>query len=241
MAAEVITVPFGVGELYLTTNATPGQSIYVGGLQELALKITRTTKGFKGAYLFDLLKAITGAEAVLTAKYGAFKPTLIASVLGGTVAAGYRALVKDELMGAAALTYAVAHPTGMQDKGACDATGTPLTRVASAPAAGQYSVVEATGVYTFASSAVYSVSYTWDASTTLGQKVDIVNSLMAAPTSWYQIDAFNPAEKTGFVFNKALPKSLNLPRKNDDFLVEDLEFDLIPDSTGKLGTVYLGV
>lgn len=242
MANEVITVPFGVGELYLTDNASPAQAFYVGGLQELTLKISKTTKGFKGAYIFDLLKAITGAEATLSAKYGGFKADLMASVLGGVTTTGHRRLIQSESTGTiSGATYTVVNTTGYQDKGVCDENGVPLKRTSGAPGTTEYSVTTG-GVFTFNAAAngkVYTVRYTYSVAGS-GKNVAISNSLMAAPSTFYQVDAFNPTENMGFVMSKAVAKSLDFPRKNDDFTVQGIEFDLYPDANGLLGTVYFG-
>jgi hypothetical protein len=241
MANEVLTIPFGVGELYLTTNDAVPVSHYVGGLQELQLKITKTSTGFKGAYLFDLATFITGAAATLSAKYGAFKAGLSAAVLGGVVSAGSRILIQSEALTISGGTATALNTTGFVDKGVCDETGKALTRVASGatPQVGEYKVTSG-GVYTFdtgANGKAYTARYTYTSAVT-GKSTAISNALMAAPTSWFSIDAFNPAEGTGFVFPKALATNLDIPRKNTDPVVQSLEFNIIPDSTGLLGTIY---
>jgi hypothetical protein len=98
------------------------------------------------------------------------------------------------------------------------------------------------GVYTFntdANGKVYTVRYTYSVPST-GKSAVLSNQLIAVPTLWYQIDSFNPEDKTGYVFPKALPKTFDLPRKNDDFIIQGIEFDVMPDASQVLGTIYQG-
>lgn len=126
----------------------------------------------------------------------------------------------------------------LRDLGVRDAVGNPMTRVASAPATGQYTV--AAGVYVFntadAAKVVY-ISYEYTATDTLAKQFTLTNQAMGyAPTFMAVLSApFN-----GKNFHLRLPacisNKLGLAFKNDDFVIPEFDFDAFADSAGIVAT-----
>ena len=131
------------------------------------------------------------------------------------------------------------------DHGVLDLTsGLYLSRVASAPATGQYSV--AAGVYTFAAADTLhrvSISYSYTAAA-VGKTVAVSNAVMAL-ASGVQLVAYGPARSGGHVLGVKLysahfPK-LALALKPSDFTVQSLEFFASQDSAStSIMDVYTG-
>lgn len=119
-------------------------------------------------------------------------------------------------------------------------TGVPLTRVASAPAAGQYSVNETTGVYTFASAdtgKAVLISYNYNAASG-ASKISINNQLQgAAPTFLMTLAETYGSKVVNVTLNACVAGKLSLPLKNQDFTVPNLEFQAYADAAGAIGTI----
>jgi len=119
------------------------------------------------------------------------------------------------------------------------ATGQPLTKVASAPTIGQYSV-SATGTYTFAAAdaanaVVFSYTYT---ATTGGVVTTITNKDMGAAPLFKTIytTAYQNKRLT-IQLNSCQVDDLKLSAKNDDFAIPEMSFSAFADSAGNIGIV----
>jgi hypothetical protein len=130
--------------------------------------------------------------------------------------------------------------TGKLDLGVIDAiTGTPLTRVASAPATGQYSVVPGTGVYTFATAdagknVLLSYVYT---TPVVGESVVLTNQDMGPATSFTAVMAFMyGAEQDVLTLNNAIATDAAIATKMGDFAKPTLGFVCATDVNDTLGT-----
>lgn len=186
-------VIFGAGDLFLkeASGATP-KSIKAATLKGASADISEELVKLRGAKKFP--KDVANGEASLTGtiSLGEIQPAIVAaSMPGATTAAGYEELVTDALAAipTTPFTITVAGSADFnEDYGVEFADGTPLTRVASAPTAGQYSVNETTGVYTFASADNVSgksvaISYVKDVAST-GQTTSYTNQLMGSGSTW---------------------------------------------------------
>jgi hypothetical protein len=130
--------------------------------------------------------------------------------------------------------------TWTQDLGVINsATGVPMTRVASAPAAGQYSV--ALGVYTFASADNVSgvsvkISYNW--TTTGGQTVTVPNQAMGIGATFKSVlsTTYNGLGST-WTLNASIATKFAVATQLEDFMKPDFEWDAYTDSTDTLGTI----
>lgn len=120
-------------------------------------------------------------------------------------------------------------------------TGLPLTKVASGPTTGQYSV--SAGVYTFAAAdttKVMLISYTYTISAT-GQKIVVTNQLLGT-TPTFQANLYSTFQ--------SLPLTVKLPNcvsgklgfstKLDDYAMPDFEFSAFADASGNVATWSFG-
>ena len=134
-------------------NPTP---LLFGTMQEAEIEIKRDLKQLHGQNQFPV--KIAGGKGSINGKakfatiFGAMLETIM---FGQSASSGIQASVYDTVGAVIPATPYQVTPTPpssgtwLKDQGVIDAaTGRPMTRVASAPAAGQYSV--AAGVYTFA-------------------------------------------------------------------------------------------
>ncbi len=243
MAIEVMNLMLGTGELYWTPTGANPTPIYIGFLQELAVKMAGTSKKFKANKLFPADSALVGAELTGTAKFGQDKGDILAGIIGGVISTGMRVLMQAESTGViAAATYTAANPTGFEDKGVCDETGVQLTRVASAPSTTQYSVTTG-GVYTFnagANGKTYTIRYTYTVST--GKQLLVSNQLAGAARQTYVVEAYNVygAIKSGYRFPKAVITDWGAPMKSDDFVVQDVSMEFLPDANDEIMRKFWG-
>lgn len=120
------------------------------------------------------------------------------------------------------------------------ATGLPAIKVASTPAAGQYSV-SAAGVYTFNtgdSTKAVLINYTYtDAST--GQTLTISNQLLGITPS-FRLDYYTTRNNTPFVarFNQCQANKLSIASQLEDFIMPEFDVSLFADASGTIGKLY---
>jgi hypothetical protein len=131
------------------------------------------------------------------------------------------------------------------DLGVRNPSGVPMTRVASAPAVGQYSV--SAGVYTFNST---------DATTYAGLKFYIdfrytitatgnqiaVQSQLLGSTPLVSLDVVVPfgGKQFTFKFPQATAGKLSVATKLDDYAIPALDFECFADATGNIYTIGIG-
>ncbi len=117
------------------------------------------------------------------------------------------------------------------------ATGLPLTRVASSPATGQYSV--AAGVYTFAAADTtlgVKISYTYTTST--GATLTIANQPMGvAPTFKTILSMPYNSQKFSLTLNACVADGISFNTSLEDFLKQPFSFMAFVDASQTLGTL----
>lgn len=146
---------------------------------------------------------------------------------------------------AAAASVTVAHAATFKgDHGCDDAAGKPMVRVASAPAVGQYSVNETTGVYTFAVAEAGTLTIYYRATTTTGTTVKLSGGVLASNKALALV-LFN-ATKTGFgtsTYGVEVPNAritkLGEARKAGDFTEWDFEFSADTDALNDALRAYM--
>lgn len=131
------------------------------------------------------------------------------------------------------------HATFLVDQGVFyAATGIQLQRVASSPAAGQYSV--AAGVYTFAAadaSANMLLNYTYTTSTG-SQEIVVNNELQgAAPTFQMNFTEQFQSKIFNIQLNACVASKLTFPAKNQDFIINDFEGEAYADAAGVIALI----
>ena len=128
------------------------------------------------------------------------------------------------------------------------ATGVPLTKVASAPATGQYSVNSSTGVYTFAAgdtgtSSGVVVNYTYNLAAT-GNTATIINQAMGSNVQFKGIYTTalpiqGVIKRMTLQFNVMTTSDLKMSAKQDDFMMPEMSASVMADSAGNVGVLSL--
>lgn len=249
-AGDFFAVPLVDAQGNPINNPTP---IQIGAMQEMSLDFSGDLKELYGQKQFAL--AVARGKVKTTGKFkGAqIHGAALNSLFFGT---GYssgsmHAINTDSsgvLVPSSPYTVTVTPPssgTYVDDMGVLDANAVPMTRVASAPAAGQYMVNTATGLYTFASADVGKkvfINYRYSYSLTSAKRITLTNMAMG------QAPAFKAYMQTTFQGKRALvilesvvsTKLQLLATKQDDFSVPSVDFSANADASGStLGDIYV--
>lgn len=225
-------------------NPTP---LIFGTLQDTELDIKFELKQLHGQNQFAVAVgrgkgSITG-KAKLADIRAAFLETIVFGVAGTS---GLTDMVYDTVGAAVPATPFQITPTvpnsgtWQADLGVIDSTtGRALTRVASAPAAGQYAV--AAGVYTFNTGdqgKVMYISYRYTATSTVARRISISNLPMGYAPS-FRADFYGPYQGKSCVLtlNNCISEGFKLGAKNDDFSVPEVGFTAFADAGGVIGTL----
>ncbi len=225
-------------------NPTP---LIFGTLQDTDLDFKFELKQLHGQNQFAVAVgrgkgSVTGKAKLADIRAG-FLETL---VFGSAGASGLTSMVYDTTGAAIPTSPFTITPTvpgggtWNADLGVIDATtGRAMTRVASAPATGQYSV--ATGVYTFAAAdtgkTVY-INYRYQATSTVARRITLNNLPMGyAPT--FRADFYGPylGKSVVLTLNNCISDGFKMTSKNDDFTVPEMGFQAFADAGGVIGTL----
>lgn len=238
---------FGVGSLYAipnTANPTPSK---IGALQDVSVDFSFDIKQLYGGTQFPLEQARGKAKIDIKATTGRIDGVALNTFLFGlTTSTGETLNSIDEAGSVPAVsgpyTITVANSgTWLTDFGVYDTTAKKyLTRVASGPTTGQYSV--AAGVYTFAAADTLhnvKISYTYSSSST-GTKLAFTNQLMGSNIV-FSLDLVNAFTGGDGVKRSLLmhfpavqcPK-LTMPLKMDDFTMSSLDMSAQDDGSGNV-------
>jgi hypothetical protein len=241
---------FGAGKIFVTplqdvhgnpiTNGTP---VEVGVLQSTSVDISYDLKELFGRGQFAVDAARGKGSIKCKATMGRINGALLNSVFfGGVVTDGGITAVAQTINGAvvaASVTPVVPNSgTFVKDLGVTDGKAIPLKRVASAPATGQYSVDEATGVYTFASADVGKtvfISFKYTA-TVAGAKSGIVSNLDMGYTPEFSVDLFRDYKGKffGMEFFRCVSNKLAFSSKQDDYDLPEFEFQPMADDLNRV-------
>lgn len=247
-AGDFFAVPLTDANGNAISNPTP---IQIGAMQEMSLDFSGDLKELYGNRQFAM--AVGRGKVKTTGKFkgaqihGAALNSLFfgTGVTAGTMHA-LNADVVGTLIPTTPFTITVTPPnagTVVDDLGVLNANAVPLTRVASAPATGQYSY--AAGVYTFAAADVGTrvfINYRYSYSLATAKRISLTNVGMG------QTPAFKAYMQTTFQGKRALvmlesvvsTKLQLLSTKQDDFSVPSVDFSAQADSSGTtLGDIYV--
>jgi hypothetical protein len=234
---------FGVGFLFATPSGTNPTPTRFGRLQDVSVDFSYDNKLLYGSNQYALEQARGKAKIDLKASVGVVDPALFNNIYFGlTTATGETLNSVDEAATPSAGSFTVANGgTFSQDLGLYNTvTGLWMTRVASAPATGQYAVNTSTGVYTTNTAQngqLLRVSYTYASSST-GQSLTFTNQLMGAGVT-FSVQLVNKFKGSDNVVRSLFlnfpavqcPK-LALPLKLDDFLLPQLELSAQDNGSG---------
>jgi len=242
---------FGSGSIYATpltdaagaiiTNPTPVKFL---ACQDITIDVGFDLKQLHGQNQMPLAVARGKGKVNVKAKFGQVNGTMFNNAFfGQTLSAGQDGYVQALVGTAIPATPFTITPTPpasgvwAADMGVRDANGTPMTRVASAPTTGQYSV--AAGVYTFAAAdtgLLVFIDYRYTVTT--GKSISIANQLLGSvPTVALDIVIPFQGKALTWRFPQAVAGKMAMATKLDDFTIPELDFDIFADSTGNVGTV----
>jgi len=238
---------FGSGVLLGTrTDNTPGANITpvnFGLVQDVTIEETATIKELTGQFQRPVAIARGTIKTTGKAKVARISGLAFANLFYGvTPAAGQLATLFAEagtVAAASPYTYTVANvATVVDDDGVLYATtGLPLSKVSSAPAAGQYSV--SSGVYTFNSADAGKnilVNYTYTVSGT-GQKFTVANQLLGTtPTFQALFYTTFQGQAITLKLNNCTSSKLSFQTKLEDFTMPEFDFSCFADSAGNVMT-----
>jgi hypothetical protein len=247
---------FGAGNLYGIDNSVAVPTpVKFGILQEVAVEISLTKKELHGQKIFADAVGVSEGKITCKAKLAKLSADLMGGLFfGSTPATGQVVPVVGEAGTIPATpgpyTITVANGATFQTnlgvifgKNNLDTDGMPLKRVSGAPATGEYSLVDATGVFTFAAAdqaklVKFDYLYT---SALAGKTLTIVNPDAGTSPSFKAIlTGIFGSEKVALILNKCVSDKLTLPTKRGDFTIQEMDFSAQADDDDGLGLLSLG-
>lgn len=234
---------FGAGVVYATPNAgdtaanpTPMQ---VGTLQDIQVDFNFELKKLYGRNQFPDDVAKGKGAITWKAKFGKFNGKLVNDLLfGQAMSTGQKKTIIDEVVTVAAGSATVAQTaTFVEDLGVrYSATGKLFTKVASAPALGQYTN-SGTGTYTFNTgdngTGVALISYTYTVAT--GVKVTGTNQLMGfGPKFALNLTQQYGGNQSNLKLFACTALKFNRPTKNDDYTIMEIDGEAFSDAANNV-------
>ncbi|MGH6836541.1 MAG: hypothetical protein ACREC9_13595 [Methylocella sp.] len=230
---------FGSGVLFGTrtdvANSTP---VNFGLIQEVTMDETATIKELIGQFQRPVAIARGMIKTTFKAKIAKIGILPFADLFYGlprTATPAAFAFNEAGTITTGAVTVANA-ATWLNDDGGVIRTtgGLPFTKVASAPAAGQYSV--AAGVYSFATGdngTAVQISYTYAPVNAALQKLVVTNQLLGTTPTFKALlyTTFLGVPITLSV-NKCTSSKLSFQTKLEDFVIPEFDFSAFDDGTG---------
>jgi hypothetical protein len=202
---------------------------------------TDVAKELYGQYQFPVAIARGQGKATGKAKMAQVSGLAFNNLFfGGTLASGQLATAFGEagtIPSSSAFTVTVVNSSTWQDDYGVvfAATGLPLSKVPSAPTAGQYSV--AAGVYTFNSGdggKAVLISYTYTVAGT-GQQLTLTNPLMGTtPTFQAQLYTSFQGKPCNVKLFNCVSSKLAFATKTEDFVIPELDFDIFANAAGNV-------
>jgi len=245
-AGKLIAIPTNLADGTAIANPTP---VILGTMQDISLDLSTEIKTLYGSKRYPIAVGQGKGKTEIKAKYAEIDGAILGSLFFGKAGtAGIKAAVFDfaATIPATPFQLTVTPPssgTFVADLGVMFSdTGVQLTRVASSPATGEYSVNESTGAYTFAAAdedEAISVSYEYSAAT--GGKIwTMTNETMGYTPSFAMLLQNSYDGKSLVVkLNRCVSGKLSLPLKSDDFAIYDFEASAFADAAGSLGYICL--
>lgn len=244
-SGKLIAVPTNLADGTAIANPTP---VILGTMQDVSLDLSTEIKTLYGSKRYPIAVGQGKGKTEIKAKYAEIDGAIMGSLFFGKAStAGIKAAVFDfaATIPATPFQVTVAPPssgTFVADLGVMfSASGVQLTRVASAPATGQYSV-SALGVYTFAAADValgVKISYEYSAAAG-GQIYTMTNETMGYTPSFTLLLQNGYDGKTMVCkLNRCVSGKLSVPLKSDDFAIYDFEAEAFAAANGELGYICL--
>lgn len=244
MSSSSDLVVLGAGDAFITPLVANPTPVHLATVQSIQLDLSWEEVMLYGKE--DLPEHVARTKAKLTGsiKVARFMRGVSEVILSGsTTTAGSRLLALSESTGSiSGATYTATHASGgIQNFGVKDENDNTMKCVPSAPAAGEYSLVETTGVYTFNAAATgktYSVSYSY-ADAVNGKTVSYSSQTIGAAVG-NRIDIFGATDglKYGITLFKATLPNFNAAFSTTEYAQPDLKFTAFKDSNKKAMSLY---
>jgi hypothetical protein len=231
---------FGSGSLWgIDSGANPTPARFAA-LQDCGVDFAYNSKELHGEYQLPLTVARGTGKITCKAKFAVLSGRVVnALFFSGTKAAGQTSVAKDEAGTVTTTAITVANSaTFVEDLGVRYAsTGLALVRVASAPAAGQYTV--AAGVYGFNTTdnaAGMKIDYTYTIPS-VGEKITLSNQLLGqAPMFKSVFTQSYGGQRHTLTLNANVSSKLGFGSKLEDFVMPEMDFSSFADAANNIGT-----
>jgi hypothetical protein len=249
---------FGAGIIWATplqdafgnaiANGTPVQ---LAVSQEVSMDESFETKLLYGQNQFPVDAGRGKGKIGVKVKFGQVNGLAVSSLFFGQTLTTGRTTYNFDVTGAAIPTTPFqitptvpASGTWAADMGVRDSNGRPMTKVASAPATGQYSV--AAGVYTFAAAdtgKTVFISYAYTNTNVQmpnSTQLNVKNIPMGnAPVVQLDIFFTKNGKNFGTRYPQAISNKMGWQSKLDDYMVPEMDFDCFADAAGNVLYRYL--
>jgi hypothetical protein len=241
---------FGSGLMWgLRNDISPATPYRLGALQDVQIDFKGEIKELYGQFQFPIDVARGKVKVTGKAKLAEISALAYNNLyFGQTVATGQilTAYNEDHVIPTTPFTVTITPPSGgvfLNDLGVRFTVGNvPLARVTTPTVTGQYSVNEATGIYTFSSAdgtgtkhVLIDYSYT----VTAGFQIALSATTLMGNTPRFKVvfsDTFE-GNTVSLVLNACVSDSFSLPTKIDDYMISDFNFSAFADSSGNLGNL----
>jgi len=244
---------FGSGAMYATplTDAS-GNAVAVPtpvkilACQDIAADFQFDTKMLSGGSQFPLAVGRGKGKISVKAKMGQVNGALFNGAFFGQTSTTGQDQYYQDITGTAipATPFTITPPppgSGVwaADMGVRNASGVPMTRVASAPTTGQYML--SAGVYTFAAADTGLVVYIdYRYTITGGKLISIANQLLGStPTVSLDIVVPYMGKQLTCRFPNAVSGKMAMATKLDDFTIPEIDFEVFASPSGNVGTISL--
>lgn len=238
-----------VGRRTDISNPTPS---FLGILSDIQIDFDQAVKELQGQYKVAVDVAPAALKIVGKAKFSRIEGSTMRDLLFGAAAtvtpASGIAMAVAETAAVPATPYTVTVTnagTFQEDFGVFYAlTGRQLTRVASGPVVGQYSVVETTGVYTFAAAdTLLSMNFYYSYTVATLFKSVLSNTFMGTGPFFEMFISETYTNNSGVLntfnlkLNACRASKLAFPFKNADYTMQEFDFQAFADQAGVIGTI----
>jgi hypothetical protein len=228
-------------------NPTP---VKFGTISDTSFEMDRDIKELYGQLAFPVAIGGGKMKIMLKAKFAQIAGRIWNDLfLGQGMTTGTLTAAQEDLTGQAIPTtpfqITVTPPnsgTFLRDLGVLNSSGVPMTRVATGPTTGQYSLAAA--VYTFAAAdvglSVY-VSYAYTYALVSAKSVAFNNIAMGTiPVFGLDLSCRFQGKQAYLRFGQCTAKKLSFDPKQDDFAMTDMDISAFADPvTGAVGSIIL--
>ena len=251
---------FGSGFLYgvPTADATGAaianpSPVQFGVLQDVSVDFAFENKMLYGQNQFPVAVGRGKGKIGIKAKFANINGALMNSVVFGVAPTSSIVSAVNELVGKAIPTTPFTLTAGAsnsailfqipdsgafsRDLGVRDSFGRPMVAVASAPAAGQYTV-SGVGAYVFNTAdagKIVFINYEYTAVSTVAKTFTVTNQAMGyAPTFMCVLTSKYNGGYLHLRFPSCISNKFAISTKNDDFTIPEVDIDAFADSAGNV-------